>query len=373
MSAREGKTEKATPRRRKKARSEGQIPRSTELVSWSGTVAATFALPAVVHAAGGRMQALTGAASGAIADPTTAGALSVLSMGLRDVLVIVAPIGAAALIVGLIVGTAQMGRPSLASLKPKFNRLSPKQGVKRVFSTHGPLEAAKSLIRLLAIVAVAYPLVHKMAMNQLSPQDGDLTAAVPQVVGGALHLLRIVAGVGLLVAAGDYAIVRRRTNKQMMMTKQEVKDEFKDNDGDPMVKARRRAIARRMSRHRMMAALSGATAVVVNPTHYAVALRYAPGDSAPRVVAKGVDALAFRIREMATSFDVPIVEDPPLARALHAACEIDERIPGVLFLATARLLAFVYQLPDLAKKYPSVHHTPLSQLPEPALAGRNAA
>jgi flagellar biosynthesis protein FlhB len=113
--------------------------------------------------------------------------------------------------------------------------------------------------------------------------------------------------------------------------------------------------------------------VVVNPTHYAVALVYAPGDAAPRVVAKGVDQLALRIREVATSYGVPIVEDPPLARALHAACELDQRIPGALFLATARLLAFVYQLPDLARKYPSVHHTPSSQLPEPAMAGRNAA
>jgi flagellar biosynthetic protein FlhB len=145
----------------------------------------------------------------------------------------------------------------------------------------------------------------------------------------------------------------------LLMTKQEIKDEMRQAEGDPLRKGRIRQAQRRLSRMRMMSEVTRADVVAVNPTHYAVAIRYdRAGSGAPKVVAKGTDHVALRIRELAAEAGVPVVEDPPLARALHGACEIDGEIPYHLYLAVARLLAFVYSLPPLAKGGPLRHRTP---------------
>jgi len=161
----------------------------------------------------------------------------------------------------------------------------------------------------------------------------------------------------------DYLLQRRRIMSGLLMTKQEVKDEMRQAEGDPQLRGRIRQTQRRLSRMRMMSEVTRADVVAVNPTHYAVAIRYdREGSGAPKVVAKGTDHVALRIRELATGAGVPVVEDPPLARALHGACEIDGEIPYHLYLAVARLLAFVYSLPPLAKGGPLRHQTPVGIL-----------
>jgi flagellar biosynthetic protein FlhB len=161
---------------------------------------------------------------------------------------------------------------------------------------------------------------------------------------GVLALVETAIAAGLVLAGLDMIVVMRRNLKKTRMTRREVKDENKSTDGDPLLKGMRRSRAFAMSRSRMMAAIATADVVVLNPTHIAVALKYEPGKSAPRVVAKGADEIAARIRERATESRVPMVTDVPLARAIHAACEIGDEIPAELYTAVARVLAFVFSL-----------------------------
>jgi flagellar biosynthetic protein FlhB len=165
-----------------------------------------------------------------------------------------------------------------------------------------------------------------------------------QVAGATMALIRSTALAGLALAAADYAFQRRRVKKGMMMTKQEVKEEYRQSEGDPMTRQRIRQRQVEMSRNRMMAAVAVSSVVVVNPTHIAVALEYRPDLGAPRVVAKGQGHIAARIREEAEKHNVPIVRDVPLARTLHAACKLGQSIPADLYEAVARLLAFVFSL-----------------------------
>lgn len=361
-------TEKPTPKRRRKARAEGQIARSAEVVSWSATLGATFLLPTMTRHAGAVLESLAGASSTAIAHPTSQGAVEVLRAGLRDVGTVMLPVALAAFVIGLLSGVVQVGRPAPVLARPKWSHLSPRSGAKRLFSARGLIEVGKSLLRLGAMMAVAEPVIKTAVTGVMTSPDLSVSGAMSTVAGGGLQILRMCALIGLAVALGDYAINRRRITRGLRMTMQEVKDEARETEGDPYIRQRRRMLARRMSRMRMMAALSQATVVVVNPTHYAVAIAYRMGEPAPRVVAKGVDEVAARIRERARELQVPIVEDPPLARALHRQCELEQSVPPTLFLATARLLAFVYRLPDLARHYPTRHHTSPEELADEAPA-----
>jgi flagellar biosynthetic protein FlhB len=157
-------------------------------------------------------------------------------------------------------------------------------------------------------------------------------------------LVRLVSSIALIIAAADYLYQRRSISKQLMMTKAELKQEMKNSEGDPMVKGKIRQLQRAASRNRMLASIPDANVVIMNPTHFAVALRYRPHEGAPRVVAKGKDNLAFKIRERAQAAGVPVIEAPPLTRALHKACEIDQEIPFRLFDGVAKVLAFVHRL-----------------------------
>jgi flagellar biosynthetic protein FlhB len=185
------------------------------------------------------------------------------------------------------------------------------------------------------------------------------------VHGTAISLVRRVTLAALILAAADYAVARRRTDKQMRMTKQEVKDEHKQSEGDPLVKSAIRSRQLAMARSRMMADVGTADVLLVNPTHIAVALRYEPDKGAPRVVARGAGAIAARIRELAEEAQVPTVQDVPLARALYRSCEVGQEIPRELFAAVAQVLAFVISR-RMRGQYGGAHHSPRTQdeLPE---------
>lgn len=360
MSNRHEKTEKPTPKRRREARREGKVARSPELTSWLSLVAAGMLLPPMVRGAGTRIMQLVAQSMQVAARPDTAGAMRILGAGLTDLLYIVVPTALGFMALNTLVTVGQVGlRFSPKALAPQLSRLNPRQGLKRLVSVQGLWEGAKAAIKLALVALVAWRGFVSLLNVLVSASSADLGQTVSTAAGAVLAVMRSVALAGLGLAAADYLLQRRRMMTGLMMTKQEVKDELRQADGDPHVKGRIRQAQRRLSRMRMMSEVTRADVVAVNPTHYAVAIRYdRDGSGAPRVVAKGTDHVALRIREVAAGAGVPVVEDPPLARALHGACEIDGEIPYHLYLAVARLLAFVYSLPPLAKGGPLRHRTP---------------
>ncbi|MFN8074648.1 MAG: EscU/YscU/HrcU family type III secretion system export apparatus switch protein [Kineosporiaceae bacterium] len=342
MSGGEGgdKTEKPTPKRLKKARSEGQFPRTPDAAIWAGIGAGFAMLGTTVGRVTDRFEAFTTEWAGVAADPSPAVALHTLGEVPGAVLGSVWPLAAAATLAGLAVTAAQGVHPSGKAIKPTFKRMNPLQGVKRMFGMHAVWEAAKALAKVIVIGGVAYALGKGTVPQMLA---GTLT--LRGVLDAARHSLTttvwaaVVAGVVLAVA--DYSYQRRQVMKKLRMSLRDIKDEHKQSEGDPQVKSAIRSRQLAMSRNRMLKAVSEADVVLVNPTHYAVALSYKRGRGAPRVIAKGAGALALKIRERAREARVPVVEDKPLCRALYRICEVGEEIPGELYLAVAKILAFV--------------------------------
>jgi flagellar biosynthetic protein FlhB len=258
---------------------------------------------------------------------------------------LVLPLALTMMGVGVASSVAQGGMTvATKKLKPDFSHLNPTGGIKRLFGPQSAWEAAKSLLKVgvLALVlwhatATVHPLL--AAGNRL-----PLGSVLGTVASTALSALRQAAAVGLLIAAADYAVVRRRTMKSMRMSKQDIKDEHKSAEGDPHVKGQIKQRQMQMSRNRMMAEVPKADVVVVNPTHVAVALVYESGKGAPRVVAKGADHVATKIRALAEEHRIPMVVDVPLARTMYANVDIGAEIPPDLYNAVARVLAFVLSL-----------------------------
>jgi flagellar biosynthetic protein FlhB len=239
------------------------------------------------------------------------------------------------------------GRPTLAwsRLKPKWSKLSPVQGLGRMFGPKGLVEFAKTLAKcaivIAAMVVVVWP--KAVALEELIGMGPEAVARTSAAL--VLMMLQTVALLAGALALFDWLYQRRTFLTRMRMTLQEVKDEHKNAEGDPMVKGKRRAIALQNSKRRMMAAVPTASVIITNPTHYAVALKYEHGEmAAPVVVAKGVDAVALKIREIATGAKVPIIESPPLARALFASAEIDRPIPTEHYKAVAEIIGYVMRL-----------------------------
>lgn len=239
------------------------------------------------------------------------------------------------------------GRPTLAwtRLKPQWSKLSPAAGLGRMFGMRGLIEFAKTLAKFILVVTVTIVVIwpHAVALDELiGMEPGDVARAAGALVMAMLKAVALLVGA---LALFDWVYQRRTYMSRMRMSLQEVKDEHKDSDGDPHVKARIRAIGMERSRRRMMSSVPTASVIITNPTHYAIALKYDHGKmAAPVVVAKGVDAVAMRIRELATEAKVPIVESPPLARALFASAEIDRPIPTEHYKAVAEIIGYVMRL-----------------------------
>jgi flagellar biosynthesis protein FlhB len=277
--------------------------------------------------------------------PDPAAVLALARRGLLDGALAVAPLAGGLMLVGIIAAAAQGGlRPAVSMLKPKFSRLNPLAGVKRMFGPHAVWETAKAVAKTAVLGVVLYATVRRLMPVLSGSGSLPLAVVIDAVSGTALALIRAAAFTSLVLAVADYAVVRRRTGKQLRMTKQEVREDHKHTEGDPGLRAAIRGRQIALSRGRMMADLAKADVVVVNPTHVAVALRYDPRRGAPRVVAKGAGAVAARIREVATERRIPMVSDLPLARALHKSCELGQEIPAELYGAVARVLAFVMTL-----------------------------
>lgn len=256
------------------------------------------------------------------------------------------PIVLTAFVLGVLVSVLQTGFViSAQALVPDFNRLNPLHGLQRLLSTYGLVETLKSLGKLAIIAYISYSTISASYPALLETIRKDIPS-IMAFAGELLYRLALRIGMFLLVlAAADYAYQRWSFERSIRMTKSEVKQEHKQHEGDPHIKARIRARQRQLARRRMMEEVPKADVLITNPTHYAVALRYdAATMAAPQVVAKGVDLIAQRIREIAEEHQVPIVQNAPLARALYRQVEIGRQIPANFYAAVAEILAYVYQL-----------------------------
>jgi flagellar biosynthetic protein FlhB len=341
------RTEKATPRRRQKAREEGSVPRSPDfdaaLLLWGnfflflGLGGATLALMAkqVAHF-------LQLARPGALAD---AGFATLLGESFTILGRLLLPFLALNLLVALVAGFAQRGFSfSAKPLQPKFERLNPAQGFKRIVSARAAVDLVKSLAKFGLLAWVAWAVLGPRIPALLGTMKLPLGQSLDLFQSAVFTLYRNVMLAMLALAAADFAWQRNAWEKSIRMTKQEVKDEGKDTEGNPEIKQRQRGIMMAAARRRMLAEVPKATVVVTNPTHVAVALRYDPSVAAPVCVAKGLDHLALKIRERAKDTGVPILERPDLARALYRTVEVEQAIPQDLYQAVAQVLAFVYRL-----------------------------
>ena len=342
------KTEQATPKRREDARNKGQVARSSELSSIAILAAGLLALsslgPYMYHELSLFMvDALTNGISSELDLSGIRTSIATWAWGYAR---IVAPMIALLVVAALGVNYAHVGVLFTATpLAPKAERLSPFSGIKRIFSSKGLVELAKGLFKIGAVAYVTYLTI----AGHMDSFIGYMDMSVGQIFaycGDVILLLafRIVLML-LLMAILDYAFQRWDFEKSLRMTKQEVKQEFKQQEGDPLVRARVRNLQREMSQRRMMDDVVTADVVVTNPTHVAVALKYdMDAMTAPRVVAKGQRLVAQRIKELAREAGVPLVENKPLARTLFKAVRIGDDIPEDLFKAVAQVLAFVFQL-----------------------------
>jgi flagellar biosynthetic protein FlhB len=341
------RTEQPTPRRKSKAREEGQVASSRDL-----TAALQFAVAIGMLAFSGAaiVEGLAHVMTGSfqLAFRQTVGiaelgqAAQALAAGPIDFLW---PLGLLLLAVGLLSHVAQTGFALAPKrLQPDINRLNPAQKLKEL-PGENLAQTAKALV-LLPVAAVIFWYVLSGEIDRFLTLPLMPAPAGAAVLGQSmLDLLLRAAVVLVLAGAFDFYRQRRKLGKKLMMTKHEVRQEFKDIEGNPQIKARLRRLQRELMRRRMMSEVPKASVVVTNPTHYAVALRYTPEqDPAPLVVAKGVDFVALRIRETADRHGVPIVENPPLAQALYRGADLGDEIPAELYKAVAEILAFIYRL-----------------------------
>lgn len=237
-------------------------------------------------------------------------------------------------------------RPLLSAepITPKFSKISPFAGAKRMFSSESLVNFGKGLLKISIVGTVLFFVVwpERDRLDTMMTADPLVILADFQEIG--MKIFWATLAIITVIALADYIYVRQKWWKRQMMTLQETRDEYKQQEGDPKIKGKLRQLRQERSRKRMMAAVPDATVVITNPTHYAVALKYDRAMGAPQCVAKGADAVALRIREMAKKHDVPIVENPPLARALFASVEVDETIPNEHFKAVAEIIGFVMRL-----------------------------
>ena len=337
------RTEKATPKRMEEVRREGKLSSSRDMTAWVSMGAAALVLPVVVGTATRALEELVLGLRGVILHPDAASAQRYLDAALGRIPPILLPIFAAA-VVGAIVGALLQGGIHMKRFKLSGKQFNLVSGVGRMIGKQALWEGAKALLKTGVVGVAVFASIQGILPLLAGSGAMPLTALVGIASGVLTAVLQaaILAGIGL--AAVDLFVVMRRNRKHTRMTRQEIKDEAKTTDGDPLVRQQRRSRALAISRNRMIAAVSSADVVLLNPTHVAVALKYEPGKSAPRVVAKGAGAIAAKIRERAADARVPMVHDIPLARALHAACEVGQEIPEELYTAVARGLAFLMSL-----------------------------
>lgn len=342
------KTERATPRRQQKARQEGQVARSMEANSAAVLLAGTMSLALFGGWVLGRLRELatwifSNFASVDVSDAT-------LQMSMRGgafwVLMTLLPIMGTIMAVGLTINLIQVGFLwTTKSLKPRLDKLNPVSGAKRLINQRAWVQLLTNVVKMFVIGWVAWTIV-RAAWPQFIPlMDQNVEQIFLFLTKTIFKLLLWVLLALAIIAAIDFIYQRYKYNEDLKMTKQEVKDERKMTEGDPKVKGKIREMQFQMAFNQMIKELPSADVVVTNPVHVAVALKYNPMESgAPILVGKGLRKLAEKIKAIAADNDIPIVENPPLARALYKACDIGQEIPGQFYQDVAEILAYIYQL-----------------------------
>ncbi len=348
MASGEDKSEAATPKRRQEARRRGQVAKSTDLSNILVLMGILMALSGMVNVSSHAVT-LYFASVFQHLDVIELSPQRVIAQSGLAILTLfkaMAPLFAVTMTLGVLVNIAQTG-PLWAteSLRPDFNRLNPLSGLKRFGSARTFVELAKSTFKIGLVGWIAYATIRTSYPQLLLMTRMEAVQGVGIVGEVVLRVAFRVVGTLLVIAALDYGFQRYSFEKSIRMTKEEVKQEHKQTEGNPQFKSRVRARQRELAKKRMMADVPAADVIITNPTHFAVALKYKADEHvAPRVVAKGQDLIAQKIRELGQSSDVPIVENPPLARALYKQVEIGREVPADLYEAVAEVLAFVYQI-----------------------------
>src|SRR5215469_1322137 len=341
------KTEDPTQRRLDEAIKRGDVVKSQEVNAWFVLAAAALAL---LTFAGPMGSQLTATFRGLIANsyrlPADGSALLHLmrEIGIETIAAIALPF--LLLVLAALGGNAIQHRLvwSTESLAPKLSRVSPLAGAKRLFSKQSLASFVKGLAKLAIVGTVATALLWPARKRLEALVATDPAAIIPFTRGMSLKLMGGVVIILAVIAAIDYLFQYRQWYERHKMSLREIKDEFKESEGDPKIKAKIRQLRQSRLRKRMMAAVPGATVVITNPTHFAVALKWERGMNAPICVAKGQDLIAFKIREVAEANRVPVVENPPLARTLHATVDIDGEIPAEHYKAVAEVISYVMRL-----------------------------
>ena len=346
------KTEEPTGKKLEDARKEGQVAKSREIGNGLGMLALFLVLKLMVGRMGtqflqafqmvyGRIPEVCALQGGTSPLGDT---LVLLRMVSARLLIIMLPVLLIGFIVAFLSNLVQVKwKPTAKPLKPKFSKLNPISGFKKIISPQSLFELAKSILKIILIFWVAYSYLIKRSYMLFSLYDMPMMQAVNLIGEVVINLGIRISAIYMIIAALDFAYQKWKFHEDMKMTKQEVKDEYKNAEGNPEVKGKIRAKMREVSQRRMMQAIPEADVVITNPTHFAVAVKYDPDTApAPIVVAKGADYLAQKIKEVARENNVQIIEDKPLARMLYANVDVDAQVPPELYQAVAEVLAFVY-------------------------------
>jgi len=342
------RTERPTPKRLEEARKKGQVPRSVDLSSAGVMITAAAMLYVLGDSLGGGLADMMrdglSVRGAEVTDPDRL--IPILAREFTVALWAIAPIFAATIVAALLSPLLTGGwNFSAEALTPKFERLDPVAGIGRMFSTRTLVELVKGIAKFSLVGLIAYVVLRRDAAQLLSL--GSIATSQGIVAAGALcaeALLALVCAL-VVIAAIDVPYQLWRHADDLKMSRDEIRREMKESEGSPEIKGRIRSLQQAMARNRMMQDVPLADVVVTNPTHFAVALRYDDSKMrAPIVVAKGADLVAARIREIATEHEVPLVEAPPLARALHGSVDIGHEVPAELYVVVAQVLTYVYQL-----------------------------
>lgn len=348
------KTEPATQKKLSDARKEGQVAKSREIGNGMGLLALFLILKLWVGHMGEQMMGIFHAVYNRIPDMTNfwngympeAGVSAVFRMMLLETLIIIAPILLIGFAIAFICDLVQVKwRPTAKPLQPKFSKLNPLKGFQKILSVNSLVELVKSIVKILLICYICYGFLKDRWILLLNLYNMTLMQGVGLAAETVTDLGIRISALYMIIAFADFAYQKVKFSNDMKMTKQEIKEEYKQMEGDPQIKGQIRQKMREASRRRMMQDLPQADVVITNPTHYAVAIKYDPEvAAAPIVIAKGEDYMAAKIKEVARENKIEIVENKPLARMLYANVDIGQAIPPELYQAVADVLAFVYHL-----------------------------
>ncbi|GGB37499.1 flagellar biosynthesis protein FlhB [Roseibium aquae] len=345
------KTEDPTQKRLREAHEKGDVAKSQDVSTWfilaGSTILIALFAPAMTAALGSHLK---GFIMHAHQIPVDGFALKALWRDTGQSLALIIGLPLLTLVVMAVAGNMMQHQLlfTTETIKPKLSKISPISGFKRLFSSESLVNFAKGVVKigLVSALMVAILLPHRDEADILIFADPSILLEEARIL--VLQLMAAVMAFMTVVAAIDFAYQKHKWFKKQKMSLREVKEEFKQTEGDPLIKGKIRQLRMERARKRMMSAVPSATVVVTNPTHYAVALKYEQGMAAPLCVAKGLDAVALKIRQVAREHEVPVVENPPLARALYASVELDQEIPEDHYKAVAEVIGFVFRMRNRA-------------------------